>query len=195
MKPIATLLLTLLTSATISAQTLPDSPSQATPPDPAWTRLQSLVYGTPIIVSSANGPPVHCFFTVATDDYLDCHPPTQPSGVGYRFDRDSVLSVDPENLRSNEMRQGATERNSHPAWVSSIIAGGIIVGFIATRNTDAGHAAGAGAIGALVTAAIGAPLAFMPRDPQSYSPPPYGIGVPLRRGALFHAQFPLHALR
>ena len=195
MKPISTLFLALVFAGTASAQTLPDNPSQAAPPDPAWTRLQSLVYGTPIVVSSTNGPPVHCFFTVATDDYLDCHPPSQPSGVDYRFDRDSVLSVDPENLRPNETRHRTAERSSHPAWISSMIAGGILVGFIATRTTDAGHAAEGGAIGALVTGAIGAPLAFMPRDAQSYSPPPYGIGIPLRLGSRSHTIFPVQTLR
>lgn len=195
MKPIAYLLLALIAAVVASAQTLPDNPAQPSAPDPAWAQLQNLAYGTPIVVTSTNGPPVHCFFTAATADYLDCHPPAQPSGVGYRFNRNSVLSVDPENWQPNQMRQGVAERSSHPAWISSMIAGGIIVGFIAARNTDAAHAAEAGAIGALVVGAIGAPLAFMPRDSQPYGPTPYAIGVPLRFGPRAHAMFRVHALR
>ena len=43
-----------------------------------------------------------------------------------------------------------------------MIAGGIIVGLIASQNTDAGTAAEDGIIGAGVVGLIGAPLAFLP---------------------------------
>lgn len=196
MKTISTLLLALITSASaaVSAQNLPDNPAQTPPPDPAWMRLESLAYGTPIVITTTIGPPVHCFLTSATAEYLDCHPAEQPAGVGYRFDRASVLSVDSEQWSRNSAQPNQRERNFHPAWISSIIAGGVIVGLCATPTTDAGHAAAAGAIGALVTAAIGAPLAFMPRDSQPYGPPPYGVDVPLRLGTRSRGLFRLHAL-
>lgn len=196
MRPIAQLLLTLMFVAAASAQNLPDNPAQASAPDPAWGRLQNLAYGTPIVVTSTMGPPVHCFFTNATAEYLDCHPPAQPGGVGYRFHRDDVLSVDPEQWVPKNGQERSAGRSPHPAWISSMIAGGFIVGFIATSTTDAGHAAAAGAIGALVTGAIGAPLAFMPHSNYPASPPPpYGVGVFLPLGARSRGLFHRHALR
>jgi uncharacterized membrane protein YeaQ/YmgE (transglycosylase-associated protein family) len=75
------------------------------------------------------------------------------------------------------------EPNYHPAWISSMIAGGIIVGLCATRSTDAGTATRAGLIGAGVVGLIGAPLAFLPHSqfaPPGPAYPPFGIGLRLK---------------
>ena len=52
-----------------------------------------------------------------------------------------------------------------------MIAGGFIVGLIASQNTDAGKAAEDGFIGAGIVGLIGAPLAFLPH-PQFVPPRP-----------------------
>jgi hypothetical protein len=142
------------TSASQSTQQ-PNAPLAPQAPLGAWRKIQRLPHGESIVVNSTLGPALECRFAGATDAYLFCDAPGSPDGSGYPFERVNVISVE-------EMRP---ERNTHPAWLASIIAGGTIVGFIATRSTDAGHAAEAGAIGALVTAGVGAPLAFMPSDP------------------------------
>ncbi len=178
MKTLLTCMLSLITAAAASAQNLPDAPIQA-PPDPAWTHLQTLAVGSPIVVSSTNGPPVHCQFTNVTDAYLFCAPPGNPAGVGFRFDRASVLSVEPEVWVPAQVHQRSAQRSSHPVWIASIIAGGIIVGFCATRTTDAGHAAQDGLIGAAAVAVIGAPLAFLPHPDLDLPPyPRYPPGTP-----------------
>jgi hypothetical protein len=163
------------------AQALPDNPTPATNPDPMWARVQSLKPGTPIVVSDTYGPPQRCLFAGATTSYLDCNPVGNPPGTGFRFNRADVLSVELDRPEQYAPQAAHAKHNYHPAWLASMIAGGCVVGFIATRSTDAGHAAEAGAIGALVTGAIGAPLAFMPPD-QFVSPmrPQFGIGIPLR---------------
>jgi len=168
MKPIRFLLFAIaLLPAALRPQALPDSPVPAPPPDPAWDRLRSLAPGEPIVVSVDYRPPVHCLFTGATDAYLDCSPVGEPPGVGYRFDRASVQSVDLDLPARNGAQFEAPEHNYHPAWIASMIGGGLIVGIIATRSADAGTAARAGAIGALVVGAIGAPLAFLPQPRDS----------------------------
>jgi len=162
------------------SQALPDSP--APQPDPAWSRLQSLTYGQPIVVDDTNGPPVHCLFTGVTDAYLSCSPPGNPAGVGYRFNRADVLGVDLDLPGLAQAQASRPERNYHPAWLASMIGGGIVVGLCATRSTDAGGAAKAGVLGAVVVGAIGAPLAFLPHQQAAYGSstyPQFGIGIPL----------------
>ena len=170
--------------AAAHAQALPDNPTPAPNSDPAWERLRSLAPNEAIVVRNDNGPPVHCLFSSATDAYLFCDPPGNSPGVGFRFDRAAIVSVDLDLPAQTGAQFTAPERSYHPVWISSIIAGGLIVGLIATRTTDAGGAAQAAAIGALVVAGIGAPLAFLPRPAALAGSgplyPQYGIGIPLR---------------
>lgn len=187
MKRIVFLLVVLVVVPSGFGQALPANPAPAPPPDPMWTHLQSVAMGTPVVIENTSGPPVHCLFAGVTDAYLFCNPPGNPAGVGFRFDRADVLAVDYDRWSAPTMRQGAAERRSHPVWIASMIAGGIIVGFCATRTTDAGHSAEAGLIGAAAVGLIGAPLAFMPRS--SYGPPAapyYGAGIPMRFGLRAH---------
>ena len=184
MKKIFILLIAILLigpADALRAQALPDSPSPAPAPDAAWDHLQSLPVGEPIIVSNDNGPAVHCLFARATNTYLDCNPPGNPAGVGYRFDRASVASVNLDLPAQQKTAQlDRPERNYHPAWLASMIAGGIIVGLCATHTTDAGNSAKAGLAGAAIVAAIGAPLAFLPQ--------PFGAGFDYRPRGMAHAR-------
>jgi hypothetical protein len=164
------------------AQTLPDIPTPA--PDPAWQHVENLAPGAAIVVRNDNGPPVHCLFASATDTYLFCDPPGNPAGIGFRFDRARVVSVDLD-LPPNTAQFAAPRHNYHPVWLSSIIAGGLIVGICAAQNTDAGTAAREGVLGALVVAAIGAPIAFLPW-PATFASgaptyPQYGVGFAIPR--------------
>jgi hypothetical protein len=190
----------LLLPAAAFTQSLPDSPAPAPPPDPAWERVEHLTQGAPIVVRNDNGPPVHCLFSGATDAYLFCDPPGNPPGVGWRFDRASIISVDLDRPSQSGAQLSAPQHDYHPAWIASILAGGLIVGLAATRTMDDGDAAKAGAIGALVVGAIGAPLAFLPR-PNAVSAGPvypvFGLRVPIARSATprFHLHFVMRKLR
>ncbi len=181
-------------------QALPDAPSaapqtappaQATQlPDPAWFRIQRFANGQPIVVYSTYGPPMRCRFAGATTDYLFCDPPDSVAGTGFRFDRGSVVNV----TLSHE------PRNWHPAWLSSMIAGGLVVGIIAAQSTNAGSAAGAGLAGAGIVGLIGAPLAFLPHPQAAFAGPgypQYGVGIPLNFPirSRFHSMLLLGALR
>jgi hypothetical protein len=177
---IALLNLSLLWPAA-HAQNIPDAP--ASTPDPSWIRLQNLAMGEPIIVTATDNRSVHCLFAGVTDSYLFCNPAGNPPGVGFRFDRVEVVSVDLDRPGAATAQVHRPEHNYHPAWISSMLAGGLVVGFIASQNTHVGKAAQDGLIGAGVVGLIGAPLAFLPH-PQMAPPGPvyplYGIGVPLR---------------
>jgi hypothetical protein len=179
MRHLAIALLTLLFSG-LSAQTqmVPDAPAPA--PDPAWTGLQSLANGQAIVVTDIENRSVHCLFAGATEEYLFCCPAGNPPGVGFRFDRAQVLSVDLDRPNAPRAHVRSRERNYHPGWISSMIPGGIIVGLVASQNTSAGHAAEDGLIGAGVVGLIGAPVAFLPH-PQLTPPgrpyPPYFFGA------------------
>lgn len=171
------------------AQILPEAP--AAPPDPAWNQLRTLAIGQPIVITTTDNRSVHCLFGSVTDTYLFCNPPGNPEGVGFRFDRVDVLSVDFDRSGFDKTQARKAERNYHPAWISSMIAGGLIVGIIASQNTDAGQAAQDGLIGAAVVGAIGAPLAFLPH--HDYPPPcagpvcgRYPIALRLRSKAIPH---------
>ncbi len=183
MKHLAFFLLAFAFVSRTAAQALPDTPTPAPLPDPAWSRLQSLVNGQPIVVDNTNGPPVHCLFAGVTEAYLFCNPPGNPAGVGFRFDHGDVLGVDLDLPRPAPTQASRPERNYHPAWISSMIAGGIIVGLVASKNTDAGTAAQDGIIGAGIVGLIGAPLAFLPHPqfvPAGPAYPQYGIGLRFR---------------
>jgi hypothetical protein len=144
-------------------QALPDAPSPAPPSDPMWDRVKDLANGAAIVVRNDNGPPVHCLFAGATDAYLFCNPSTNPPGVGFRLDRATVVSVDLDRPTPRSARFDRPQPNYHPAYLACIIGGGLIVGITATRDLNADQSARIGVVGALVVAAIGAPLAFLPR--------------------------------
>ncbi len=181
MKHLSLLLATLiLVRSAAPAQSLPDNPTPVLPPDPMWERLENLVPGTPIAIRNDNGPPVHCLFASATDEYLFCDPPGNPPSVGFRLDRAAIAGVDLDWRTQNVAQFERPQRNYHPAWIASMLAGGLIVGICATRTMDDGSAARAGAIGALVVGVIGAPLAFLPHSmDQSLAYRPRGF-VPVR---------------
>ncbi len=161
------------------AQSLPEDPAPAPTADPMWARVQNLKPGTPIVVSDTYGPPVRCLFAAATEAYLDCSPAGNPPATGFRFHRVDVTSVELDHPAQFAQQNKRKEHNYHPAWFASMIAGGCLVGFAATHTTDAGHAAEAGAISALAVGAIGAPLAFLPRDRfMSSTQPQFSIGIP-----------------
>ena len=161
------------------SQTVPDAPAHA--PDPAWSQLESLSIGSPVVVSTEDGRTVHCLFAGVSDAYLFCNPAGNPAGVGYRFNHADVIGVDLDLSARQFGLARPPERNYHPAWISSMIAGGLIVGLAATRSTDAGSAAKAGLLGAVVVGAIGAPLAFLPHPEMAPSAPqPYIFSTHLR---------------
>lgn len=166
-----------------TAQDVPDSPAPAPFPDPAWGRLNDLSSGRPIIVTLIDGRSIHCLFAGITDANLFCNPPGNPPGVGFRFDHAEVIAVDLDLPTHRQAPVAQPAHNYHPAWISSMIAGGIIVGLCATRTTDDGTAAKAGIIGAGIVGLIGAPMAFLPH-PQIAPPgpayPPYFYGAHLR---------------
>lgn len=175
---IALLGLSLL-PVSMAAQNLPDAPGPA--PDPQWSRLQSLPAGRPVVVTDVENRSVHCLFAGVTEEHLFCNPAGNPPGVGFRFDRAQVLSVDLDRADAPQARAGVRERNYHPGWISCMIAGGILVG-IASRDAGAGRATENGLIAAGVVGVIGAPIAFLPHTygPPAYGGPIYGIGIPLR---------------
>ncbi|HMG85148.1 MAG TPA: hypothetical protein VK574_05370 [Terracidiphilus sp.] len=180
MKDLTIFLLAFGLVSCAAGQALPDSPAPAPLPDPAWDRLQSLLNGQPIVVDNTNGPAVHCLFAGVTEAYLFCSPPGNPVGVGFRFNHADVLGVDLDLPHPTLNQARRPERNYHPAWISSMIAGGIVVGLIASQNTDAGKATQDGFIGAAIVGLIGAPLAFIPRRqfaPSGPAYPQYGIGL------------------
>jgi hypothetical protein len=161
MKRLAIALITLfLLAHGAFAQIIPEAPSA--PSDPAWNQLRTIAIGQPIVITTTDNRSVHCLFGSVTDTYLFCNPPGNAEGVGFRFDRIDVLSVDFDRSGFGKTQARKAERNYHPAWISSMIAGGLVAGIIASQNTDAGHAAQDGLIGAAVVGAIGAPLALLP---------------------------------
>jgi hypothetical protein len=126
------------------------------PPDKEWRKIQKLPVGIEIVVGSTYGAPLSCRLAAATDDALYCDAPESPAGSGWQFDRAAVISVQATIAR----------RNHHPGLLAAMIGGGMIVGMVATRSTNAGNAVKAGAIGALITGAAGAPLAMSTRDSE-----------------------------
>jgi len=188
MKSLAIALVSLtLLRPVAHAQNIPDAP--APPPDPAWIHLQNLAPGEPLIVTATDNRSIHCLFSGVTDVYLFCNPAGNPPGVGFRFDRAEVVSVDLDRPGAPTAQARDPQRDYHPAWISSMIAGGIIVGLVASQHTDAGKAAQDGIIGAAVVGLIGAPLAFLPHSQTALAGPvypQYAIGLRLRRPAHPH---------
>ena len=181
MRHLALTLLALALLPIARAQNLPDAPYPA--PDPTWDRLQTLANSQPIVITTNDSRSIHCLFAGINNDYLFCNPAGNPPGVGYRFDRAEVASVDLDRPGAPTARAHRTERNYHPAWIASMIAGGIAVGLVASQRTDAGKATQDGCIGAAIIGLIGAPFAFLPQpQPAAVRPvyPPYVFGVRLR---------------
>jgi hypothetical protein len=176
-----------LMPAVSRAQSLPDDPAahpapaqstsnpqQALPlSDAVWTRIQQFANGQEILLTNTYGPPLRCRFAGATDAFLFCDPPGSPAGAGYRFERASVLDV----------KLVKAPRNWHPGMLSAMIGGGLVVGIAAAAQTDAGHAAQAGLIGALVTGAIAAPLVFLQPQPLGAG---WGAGIAFRPRGFAH---------
>jgi len=138
-------------------------------------RVQQIANGEQVEVTSTYGPPLKCRFAGASDAYLWCDPPGSPAGTGYRFERDSVLDV-------TVVRP---PHNWHPGLLSAMIGGGLIVGIAATSSTDAGQAAQAGLVGALVSGAIAAPFVFL-GPPAPPGPYPFGVGLTFRPHGFTH---------
>jgi hypothetical protein len=145
-----------------SAPPMPVGPSDAT-----WMRFQQIANGQEVLLTNTFGPPLRCRFAGATDAFLFCDPPGTPEGTGYRFERASVINV-------VSVRQ---PRDWHPGVLSAMIAGGIITGVCATVQTDAGHAAGAGFVGALITGVIASPFVLLPRPDMNAG---LGAGIAFR---------------
>jgi hypothetical protein len=131
-----------------------DVPLTLTPPDKEWRKIQRLPQGGFIVVGNTYGPALTCRFAAATDDTLFCDAPESPGGTGWQFERASVISVEATVLK----------KNHHPGLIAAAITGGVLVGLMASGGMDAAHAAGAGAVGAVVTAGIGAPMALSQPD-------------------------------
>jgi hypothetical protein len=129
-------------------------PAPLSPPDKEWRKIQKLPVGVAIVVVSSRDVPMHCRFAAATDDALYCDAPESPGGSGWQFDRATVVSVEATILK----------KNWHPGLVGAMIAGGTLVGLVATHGASAGRAAGIGAIGAVITGAAGAPIAMSQPD-------------------------------
>jgi hypothetical protein len=193
MKDVAIALLTLTMLPTLAfAQEMPSAPAPA--PDPAWSYLQNLHKGQAVVVTTLDNRSIHCLFAGVTDAYLFCNPPGNPPGVGFRFDQAEVVSVDLDWPGQAPAQANRPERNYHPAWIGSMIAGGIIVGLVASQHTDAGKATQDGAIGAVIVGLIGAPAAFLPHPtPILTRPvyPQYGVGVPIRLKAPHVRRIPI----
>jgi hypothetical protein len=130
------------------------TPQALTPPDKEWRKIQKLPQGTYIVVGNTYGPALTCRMAAATDDALFCDAPESPNGTGWQFERAAVISVQATILK----------KNHHPVWIASMIAGGTLVGLAATHSMSAGRAAGAGAIGAVITGGIGAPMVLAQPD-------------------------------
>jgi hypothetical protein len=141
-------------ASTGQAQAAQAAPPSITPPDGQWRKIERLPVGVAIVVLGTHDVPVHCRFAAATDDALYCDALENPGGTGWQFDRASVVSVEATILK----------KNWHPGLVAAMIAGGTLVGLAATGGMSAGRAAGAGAIGAVITGAAGAPIALSQPD-------------------------------
>jgi hypothetical protein len=157
-------------STSVSTSPIPVGLSDAT-----WIRFQQIANGQEVLVTNTYGPPLRCRFAGATDAYLFCDPPGTPEGTGYRFERASVINV--VVVRP--------PRNWHPGVLSAMIAGGIITGIGATAYTDAGHAAGVGFIGALVTGAIASPFVLLPPPNMNAG---LGAGIAFRPHGFTHGR-------
>ncbi len=176
-------------SIALPAQTLPDAPAPAPFARADWNRVKNLANGEPIVVRDDNGPPVHCNYAGATDLYLFCNPPGNPPGVGFRFDRASIVSIDLDLPPQKNAQFDRPKPNYHPAWIASILAGGLVTGIVATRSTERRKCRQGRLVGALVVGVIGAPLAFLPHaqdDGFAYRTGAFGRARTLRPNPLAH---------
>lgn len=143
--------------------------------DREWRKIQNILYGEQLVVASTYGAPLRCRYASATDTALYCDAAGSPDGTGYRLERATVIYVELETPRPSV--------NHHPVWISCMIAGGILSGLTASQETDAGHAAGVGAIGALIVGAIGTPMVLANQDSGPSQPVIYGqrtlLSVPI----------------
>jgi hypothetical protein len=133
-----------------SAQT----PQALNPPDKEWRKIQKLPPGTFLVVGNTYGPALTCRMAAATDNALFCDAPESPNGTGWQFDRAAVVSV----------QATVPRKNYHPVWIASMIAGGTLAGLAATHSMSASRAAGTGAIAAVITGGIGAPMVLAQPD-------------------------------
>ena len=177
----------------VPTQSSAPAPLQAPPanppmPDREWRKIQSIVHGEAVIVASTYGPPLRCLFASATDDALFCNAASGPDGVGYRLERATVIYIELETPR--------VPPNHHPVWLSCMITGGILTGLAATHVTDAGYAAGLGAAGAVIVAAIGAPMALSSDNGGPPRPVILGsrslIRIPVRSPRIPHRLLQIH---
>lgn len=146
MRPIIlTLIAIALLPVATHAQGLPDAPAPAAP-DSAWDRVRSLTSGQPVVVVVDYAPPFHCLFARATDAYLFCDPVGNPPGVGYRFDRATVVSVDLDVAPVARAQFSAPEQNWHPGLLLAAAIIGSAMGAGLTRKMND---RGAGFIGLL----------------------------------------------
>jgi len=164
-----------LLSVPLWPQALPDAPSPAVP-DPAWDRLKNLAIGTPIVVRDVDEVSVQCLFTGVTDAYLFCNPAGNPPGVGYRFDRNRVLSVDFDRPAQNDMYSYQPQSNWHPGVLAAAVIVGTAIGIAVSRNTNAQGAAAAGLLSAGVVGGIGYEIAE-DQDQRAR----FGVRVPVSR--------------
>lgn len=195
MKQIVHLLIAItLLPVPLWPQALPDAPPPVAP-DQAWDRLKNLAIGAPIVVRDVDEVPVHCLFAGLTDAYLFCNPAANPPSVGYRFDRDRVLSVDFDRPGQNDTYSSRPEHNWHPGVLAAAAVIGTAIGIAVSRNTNAQGAAAAGLLSAGMVGGIGYEIA---KDRGQYA----RFGVPLTiprsmrsRGAAFRPRVRMPILR
>lgn len=166
MKPIALALIVLsLSPQLLTAQDLPNAPVPMQP-DPAWNRVRALPPGQPLIVVVENAPAVHCEFSQATDAYLFCNPAGNPPGVGYRFDRAQVISVDFDLPPYPQAGYTPPRSSWHPGLLATAAALGITFGAVAaerSNNPEAGVVVGLVSAGMVLS--IGYPMFDRGRRP------------------------------
>ena len=155
MKQIAITLIALSLLPQLSpTQELPNAPVPVEP-DPAWDRVRGLPAGQALLVVVDDAPPVHCMFSRATQDYLFCDPPDNPPGVGYRFDRAEVISVDLDLPGLSRTQHAPPRADWHPGLFAAAAGTGIAIGVIASErsgNPQAGLVFGLIAAGMVTSA-------------------------------------------
>lgn len=166
----------ILLSAAAFAQAPPENSNPAPPNDALWNRVMALPRGQPIMVVNTYGPPLHCEFAGATNDFLFCDPPAAPPDTGYRFERASVLDVTVQ--RRQVIR--------HPGVLISAAVAGIALGLGSTRTLNDRDAATVGLISALVAGSAGLAMSQAPRPGLAlgFAYQPRGFGF--RAGPILH---------
>ena len=166
----------ILLPAAVVAQAPPDNPNPVPVNDALWDRVMALPRGQPIVVANTYGPPLHCQFAGATDDFLFCDPPDAPPDTGYRFERASVLDVTVQRRRLI----------SHPFVLASAAIAGLVIGIGSTHTMNDHDAATVGLISALVVGSAGLAMSQAPR-------PGFALGFAYQpRSFGFHGRPILH---